>query len=100
MKSEQQRSKFVLCVRNGGSEDLEIRKFYQVLPDRSAGRDGYVRIIDESGEDYLYPADYFVAVRLPAEVKHCASVPDPHGHAPAMGELLPMQARLLANTVR
>jgi len=58
-------SRFVICVRNEGSEDLEPRKIYQVLPDRSAVREGLVRVIDESGEDYLYPADYFVPVRLP-----------------------------------
>jgi hypothetical protein len=68
MKREQQRSRFVLCVRNEGSDDLEVRKVYQVMPDQTAARRGYVRIIDESGEDYLYPADYFVPVRLPAAV--------------------------------
>jgi hypothetical protein len=68
MKSEQPRSKFVLCIRNGGSDDLEVRKVYQILADASAAREGYVRIIDESGEDYLYPSDYFVPVRLPAAV--------------------------------
>ena len=49
-------------------EDLEVRKVYQVLPDREASREGYVRIIDESGEDYIYPADLFVAVKLPSAV--------------------------------
>jgi hypothetical protein len=59
MKSEKPRSKFVLCVRNQGAEDLEPRKVYQVLPDSDPRRD-YVRVIDESGEDYLYPVEYFV----------------------------------------
>jgi len=68
MKGEQRGSKFVLCIRNGGSDDLEVRKIYQILPDQSAAHDGYLRIIDESGEDYLYPSDYFVPVRLPAAV--------------------------------
>jgi hypothetical protein len=68
MKGEQLRSKFVLCIRNGASADLEVRKVYQVFPDSSAARDGYVRIVDESGEDYLYPSSYFVPVRLPAAV--------------------------------
>jgi hypothetical protein len=68
MKGEQQLSKFVLCVRNSGSDDLEVRKINQVFPDPSAARDGYVRIIDDSGEDYLYPAEYFVSVRLQAAV--------------------------------
>ncbi len=65
MKAEKARSKFVLCIRNEGSVDLEPRKVYQVLPDRAAVREGYVRVIDESGEDYLYPAEYFVPVRVP-----------------------------------
>ncbi len=65
MKAEKSRSRFLLCVRNDGSDDLESRKVYQVLPDPRAGREGFVRVIDESGEDYLYPAEYFVPVRLP-----------------------------------
>lgn len=57
--------KFAICVRNEDCEDLEIRKVYQILPDKQAARDGYVRAVDESGEDYLYPESYFVPVRLP-----------------------------------
>jgi len=57
-----------LCIRNGGSDDLEVRKVYQLLLDPAAAHDGYVRIVDESGEDYLYPSEYFVPVRLPASV--------------------------------
>ena len=53
---EKSRSNFVLCIRNDGAEDLEPRKVYQILTDRPAERDGYARVIDESGEDYLYPA--------------------------------------------
>jgi hypothetical protein len=49
-------------------EDLEARKVYQVLPDREADREGYLRVIDESGEDYIYPADLFAPVKLPAAV--------------------------------
>jgi hypothetical protein len=66
MRGEKPQSRFVLCIRNDGADDLEARKVYQVLPDRAADREGYVRIIDESGEDYLYPAEYFVPVKLPA----------------------------------
>jgi hypothetical protein len=57
---------FVVCVKNrqyGAS--LELRKLYQVLPDEGAVRHRQLRVIDESGEDYLYPEDYFVAVALP-----------------------------------
>ncbi len=66
MSKSTSHSKFVLCVRQGDSEDLEIRKVYEVLPDAKAAREGYLRIVDESGEDYLYPAEYFAPVRLPA----------------------------------
>ena len=59
-----QNNKFVLCIRNDGCDDLELRKAYRVLPDKKAAEDGYLRIVDESGEDYLYPESYFVAVRL------------------------------------
>jgi hypothetical protein len=68
MSVQQSAGVFALCVENGGSEDLEARKLYQVLPDREAAREGYIRVVDESGEDYIYPSDLFVPVRLPAAV--------------------------------
>jgi len=58
--------KFVVCIRNDECEDLEPRKVYQVLPDSKASQDGYLRVVDESGEDYLYPESYFVPVTLSA----------------------------------
>ncbi len=68
MKGERQPASFLLCIRNDGAEDLEPRKVYQVMRDPAAAREGQVRVIDESGEDYLYPAEYFVSVKLPAAV--------------------------------
>ena len=68
MRVQQSTGSFALCVEDRGMEDLEARKVYQVLPDREASREGYVRIIDESGEDYIYPSDLFVPVKLPAAV--------------------------------
>ncbi len=59
----------MICIRNTDSEDLEIGKAYRVLPDESAARDGYIRVIDESGEDYLYPAVYFVSITLSEEAE-------------------------------
>lgn len=57
---------FVVCISNKGyPASLEIRKLYQSVPDERAAKLGQVRVIDESGEDYLYPEDYFAAVRLP-----------------------------------
>ena len=60
---------FVLCVKNKDCEDLERRKIYQMLPDEEAEKDGYIRVIDESGEDYLYPRSYFIVVQLPREAR-------------------------------
>jgi hypothetical protein len=60
---------FVLCVQNRGAEDLELRKVYRVVPDAEAAAAGHLRIVDESGEDYLYPAAYFVAVALTPEAE-------------------------------
>jgi hypothetical protein len=65
MKQRKTEPRFVICVRNEGCEDLMPGKVYQVLADVSAAQDGYIRVIDESGEDYLYPASYFVPVVLP-----------------------------------
>jgi hypothetical protein len=61
--------RFVLCIQNKDCEDLEVRKSYRVLPDRVASQDDLLRIIDESGEDYLYPAAYFLAIELPSDVE-------------------------------
>lgn len=61
---------FAVCVRNTGNEaSLELRKLYQVLPDPDANNDGMLRVIDESGEDYLFPASFFVLAPLPAAVE-------------------------------
>jgi hypothetical protein len=59
----------VLCIKNKDCEDLEVRKIYRVLPDRAASQDDLLRIVDESGEDYLYPAGYFMAIELPSEIE-------------------------------
>jgi hypothetical protein len=59
-------AQFVLCVRNNGySASLEVRKVYRALSDEQASRLRQVRVIDESGEDYLYPEEYFVPIKLP-----------------------------------
>jgi hypothetical protein len=58
--------RLVICVNNEDyPASLEQRKIYQALPDRKAAIHGLIRVIDESGEDYLYPADWFVPVTLP-----------------------------------
>ena len=58
--------RYAVCVRNHGYEvSLERNKIYVLLRDSEAERDGDVRVVDESGEDYLYPADWFVPIRIP-----------------------------------
>ena len=62
--------RFVVCVRNTGYKaSLEQNKIYVVLPDQEAERHGQLRVIDESGEDYLFSADRFVAIEVPAAVR-------------------------------
>jgi hypothetical protein len=62
--------KFVICLDNAGYEvSLERRKIYVSIPDARAEKLGQLRIVDESGEDYLYPKDSFVAVSLPQPVR-------------------------------
>ena len=59
-----------MCVRNDGYEaSLELRKLYATLPDRFGQDHGFIRVIDESGEDYLYPAKFFMAVQLPQPLR-------------------------------
>jgi hypothetical protein len=61
---------FLLCIDDGGfPESLEKRKFYEVLEDSDTVSEGMVRVIDESGEDYLYPRAYFADVALPQQVE-------------------------------
>jgi len=56
---------YVICVRNEGyPASLELRKIYRFVADWTASRSGLLRVVDESGEDYLYPADYFVAIKV------------------------------------
>jgi hypothetical protein len=64
--------KFVICIENNDyPASLEKRKIYETISgsDADAEKDGYIRVIDESGEDYLYPATYFIDAHLPKEVQ-------------------------------
>ncbi|MGO8990840.1 MAG: hypothetical protein ACLQGU_13235 [bacterium] len=74
MGREKKEQVFALCVENKDCEDLEKRKIYRVLPDEKAEKEGYFRIIDETGEDYLYPQSYFVLVQLPREAQEALRV--------------------------
>lgn len=62
--------KFLLCMDNEGYEaSLEMRKLYEKISDKEAERHHQVRVIDESGEDYLYPSQFFADVRLSAQIR-------------------------------
>lgn len=68
MEAEDTKPRFAVCINNGSYvDDLKVRTVYQVLPDESAARSNYIRVIDETGEDYLYPAEYFVFIEVPPE---------------------------------
>lgn len=61
---------FVVCVRNDEYEvSLELRKMYETMPDADASKHQQLRVIDESGDDYLYPSSYFVPIDLPTDTK-------------------------------
>jgi hypothetical protein len=61
---------FAICLHNGDyAGTLELRKVYEVLDDASAAQRNFIRVIDESGEDYLYPQSWFVSVALPETVE-------------------------------
>jgi hypothetical protein len=63
-------TEFVVCIRNEGYEvSLELRKIYQVISDTSAERQQLVKIIDESGEEYLYPQSFFLPIELPKSLE-------------------------------
>ena len=73
--------RFVVCVKNKDyAASLELRKLYQVVSDEVASKLHQIRVIDESGEDYLYPEEFFVAVHLPQSaekaVRRAAAVRD------------------------
>ena len=64
------KKQFAICVNNKDYEaSLIPRKIYEIIPDERAERDHFIRIIDESGEDYLYHASHFVFIQLPSEVE-------------------------------
>lgn len=56
---------FAVCVANDGCDDLSAGMLYRVLPDEVAAREGLSRVVDDSGEDYLYPSNRFVVVEVP-----------------------------------
>ena len=62
--------KFVVSINNSGyPASVELHKIYRVLTDEDAAQDGDIRIVDESGEDYLYPQEWFVVINVPHKVE-------------------------------
>ncbi len=75
MTDPRSEAKFAVCVANDGSDDLSLGMLYRVLPDEVASVEGLLRVVDDSGEDYLYPAARFVVVAVPeAEVPRLLAV--------------------------
>jgi hypothetical protein len=65
MPNSSDRAQFAVCVLSEGCDDLEVWKLYRVLTDETAASEDYIRIVDNSGEDYLYPISRFVLVNFP-----------------------------------
>ena len=62
--------KFVVCINNSDyPASLELHKIYRIIPDIDAESNGDLRVIDESGEDYLYPVSYFIPIKVPHKVE-------------------------------
>ena len=57
--------RFAVCVANEGIEDLSMGMIYRIMPDEVAAAEGLLRVVDDSGEDYLYPGSRFVAIEVP-----------------------------------
>jgi hypothetical protein len=69
-ESKQNLSEFVVCVNNSDyPASLELHKIYRVIADKEAEDEGDIRVIDESGEDYIYPSSYFVPIQVPQTVE-------------------------------
>ena len=66
LRGKKRQARFVVCVRNKGYEaSLDVGKFYRVIPDAAAEGHGYLRIVDETGEDYGYASDRFLSIHVP-----------------------------------
>jgi len=68
-RREKPATKFAVCIHSDDADLLTPRMIYRVLPDENATKSNYIRVIDNEGEDYLYPAEYFMFLRLPEEIE-------------------------------
>jgi hypothetical protein len=84
MEAENIEPRFAVCINNSAYlDDLKVRTVYQILPDESAARSNYIRVIDETGEDYLYPAEYFVFIDVPPEAAKALTLTVSDSHSAA-----------------
>ena len=70
VKRKKGASQFAICINTDDSDLLTLHKIYRILSDESAARSGYIRVIDNEGEDYLYPSEYFIFVDFPPAIEH------------------------------
>jgi hypothetical protein len=69
------KTQYVVCVRNKDyTASLELRKIYAVIPDPDAAAHGMIRLVDESGEDYLYPRAFFLPIKVPQTLSHALAM--------------------------
>lgn len=69
MKTKKNEAHYFICIANKDCDDLALHKVYEAMPDADAESEGLLRIVDESGEDYLYPATCFMPITLPKTVE-------------------------------
>ena len=68
-KKNNQENKFAVCISSDDPDLLTPCRIYQVLPDESAAKSNYIRVVDNEGEDYLYPAKYFLSIELSPKIE-------------------------------
>jgi hypothetical protein len=68
-RREKTATKFAVCIQSDDADLLTPRMIYQVLPDEIAAKSNYIRVVDNEGEDYIYPAEYFIFLDLPQEIE-------------------------------
>lgn len=68
------KTQYVVCIKNTDYEaSLDLRKIYKIIADPQGSQKNLIRIVDESGEDYLYPEEYFLPINLPEPIEHAIS---------------------------
>jgi hypothetical protein len=80
MRRKTTNRRFAICIANQDCDDLAVWKVYRIIPDDMAAQEDFLRIVDESGEDYLYPKNRFVVVDLPqVVVEKLLAIPTSNG---------------------